>query len=140
MFIWMLHMFHTYVASFYMDVAYVLQMVFRCFFQVFHMHVLSVSYVFRHMLQVLHWNVSKVNRAVAHGRAWEAGGGTSRPRAWPDNMGDVRDGTDPLYRHHPTLAPRIGRPSASKELTMEQLVSILYSRSLVYMKRDHYSN
>jgi len=49
---------------FYMDVAYVLQMVFRCFFQVFHMHVLSVSYVFRHMLQVLYLNVLKVDRVL----------------------------------------------------------------------------
>jgi hypothetical protein len=67
----------------YLDVAYVshicckcftwmlrmFAMVFKCFhmfLQLFQTHVLSVSSVFRCMLQVLHLDVSKVDRDVAH--------------------------------------------------------------------------
>jgi hypothetical protein len=35
--------------------------VFRCFFQVFQKHVLSISTSFRHMLQLLYFDVSKIN-------------------------------------------------------------------------------
>ena len=63
MFIWMLYMFHTYVACVYLDIAYVLQW-FQVFLQVFQVHILSVSSVFRRMLQVLHLDVSNVDRVL----------------------------------------------------------------------------
>jgi len=45
-FIWMLHMFHTYVVSVLSGCC----ACFQVFLQVFHMHVSSVLYAFRHML------------------------------------------------------------------------------------------
>jgi hypothetical protein len=66
-FIWTLHMFHTYVASVLSGYCVYFTMVFvyfRCFLQVFQMHVSSVSSVFRRMLQVLHLDVSKVGRML----------------------------------------------------------------------------
>jgi hypothetical protein len=53
-------MFHTYVASVFLDVA-----IFKCFhmfLQVFQTHVSSVSYVFKRVFQVLYLNVLKVDR------------------------------------------------------------------------------
>jgi hypothetical protein len=52
-FIWMLHMFYTYVARFYLDVAYVCNG-FKCFCKCFQTHVSSVSFI-------LHLNVLKVD-------------------------------------------------------------------------------
>jgi hypothetical protein len=51
----------------YLDVAYVLQwfqVFFQVFLQVFQMHVSSVSSIFRHMLQMLHLDVSKVDQVL----------------------------------------------------------------------------
>ena len=50
-------------------------------FQMFQMHVLSVSSVFKRMLQVFFLDVSKVDRVLHMECAWEAGGGTSGPHA-----------------------------------------------------------
>ena len=66
-FIWVLHMFHTYVASVLSGCCVCFTMVFKCFqvfLQVFQMHVSSASSVFRRMLQVLHLNISKVDRVL----------------------------------------------------------------------------
>jgi hypothetical protein len=64
-FIWMLHMFHTYVACVLFGCLRTVVMVFKCFqvffFQVFQKHILSVSTAFRHMLQLLYLDVSKVD-------------------------------------------------------------------------------
>jgi hypothetical protein len=55
---WMLHIFHTYVAS-------VLSgLVSSVFLQVFQMYVLSVSSAFIRMLQVLHLDVSQIDRTL----------------------------------------------------------------------------
>jgi hypothetical protein len=68
------------------------------------------------MLQLLHLDVSKVDRGLHTGCAWEAASG----------VGDVWGGAGPLLGGHPqdgvlahplsgyrlTLAPRIGRPGA----------------------------
>jgi hypothetical protein len=40
---------------------------FQVFLQVFQIHVLSISYTFRHMLQWLYLDILKVYRGVAHG-------------------------------------------------------------------------
>jgi hypothetical protein len=37
---------------------------FHVFLQVFQKHVLSVSFIFRHMLQVLHLDVSKIDQML----------------------------------------------------------------------------
>jgi hypothetical protein len=58
-------------------------MVFECFLQVFQIHVSSVSSVFFCILQLLHMDVSKLDRVLHKGCAWEAAGG----------MGDIRDDT-----------------------------------------------
>ena len=69
------------------------------------MHVSSVLSVFRRMLQVLHLDVSKVNRVLHTGCAWEAGGGTSGPRGaaptWvaKSTCGWGRAGTGTKCRH-----------------------------------------
>ena len=59
----------------------VFEMVFKCFsgvfLQVFLKHVSSISSIFRRMLQVLHLNVSKVDRVLHMGCAWEAAGGAA---------------------------------------------------------------
>jgi hypothetical protein len=47
-------------------------MVFQVFSQVFQTLVLSVSFVFFYMLQRLYLDVSKVDRVLHMGRAWEA--------------------------------------------------------------------
>ena len=63
-FIWMLHMFYTYVASDLYECCVYLQrfqVFFQVFLKVFHTHVLSVSFVFICMLQVLHLDVAKVD-------------------------------------------------------------------------------
>jgi hypothetical protein len=64
-FIWMLHMFRTHVASVFSG-----WMVFKCFsgvfLQVFQTYISSVSSIFRRMLQVLHLDISKVDRGVGH--------------------------------------------------------------------------
>jgi hypothetical protein len=59
----------------------------------FQIRVLSVSSAFC-MLQVLYVNVSKVDRVLRMGYAWEAGGDASSPRA-----GDIR-------RRGPRMATR----------------------------------
>jgi hypothetical protein len=60
-YIWMLHMFRTYVAIIFNWMSHMFAMVLKCFsgvfFQVFQTHVSSVS----PMLQMLHLNVSKVD-------------------------------------------------------------------------------
>jgi hypothetical protein len=53
-FMWMFHMFHTYVVSVLSDVCVCLQWL------------SSVSFVFRRMLQPLHLNVSKLDQVFAH--------------------------------------------------------------------------
>jgi hypothetical protein len=66
-FIWMLHMFYTYVATFYLDVAYVcndFKVFSGVFFLVFQKPVLSVSYAFRRLLQLLHLDVPNVARIL----------------------------------------------------------------------------
>jgi hypothetical protein len=66
-FIWMLHMFYTYVATFLSRCCVCLQWfssVFRCFFQVFQKPVSSVSYAFRRMLQLLHLDVLNADRLL----------------------------------------------------------------------------
>ena len=63
-FIWMLHMFHTYVASVLSRCCICFAMAFQVFsgvLQVFQTHVLSVLFVFRHMLQMFHLDVLKVD-------------------------------------------------------------------------------
>jgi hypothetical protein len=63
----MLHKFHTYVASVFIWMSYVLQWLFKCFhmfLQVFRTHVLSVSSVFKRILQMFHIDVSKVDRVL----------------------------------------------------------------------------
>jgi hypothetical protein len=84
------------------------------------------------MLQVLHLNVSKVDRGIAHGmHACKEGGGVSSPPsrglvAWTTSgaqRGPVAGALARLLRGHRLMLPsRIGRPSTSKELTMEQPV------------------
>jgi hypothetical protein len=94
------------------------------------------------MLQVLHLNVSKVDRDIAHGmHACKERGGVSGPphavlwrgqRPWPSVSPLLgRSLASPtllgalarLLRGHRLMLPsRIGRPSTSKELTMEQPV------------------
>jgi hypothetical protein len=67
MFIWMLHMFHTYVACVLFRCVYVcngFQVFSGVLFQVFQKHVLSVSFVFRRMLQLLYLDVSKVDQVL----------------------------------------------------------------------------
>jgi hypothetical protein len=65
MFIWMLHIFHTYVASILSGCCVCctwFSSVFRCFCKCFiQMHVLSISAAFRRILQMLHLDVSKVD-------------------------------------------------------------------------------
>ena len=76
-FIWMLHMFHTYVASalsgclqwFSIIFASVSDACSKCFICLFC------------MLQVLHLNVSKGDRVLHKRYVWEARGGASSPRA-----------------------------------------------------------
>ena len=66
-FIWMLHMFHTYVVCVLFGCCLWLQWfssVFRCFFRVFQKHVSSISSAFRRMLQLLYLNVSKADRGL----------------------------------------------------------------------------
>ena len=66
-FIWILYMFHTYVASVLSGCCVCFTMVFKCFqvfLQVFQIHVSSISSAFRRMLQVLYLNVSKVDRVL----------------------------------------------------------------------------
>jgi hypothetical protein len=65
-FIWRLYMLYTYVASVLSECYVCLQWIFKFFLQVFHTHVLSVSFVFFCMLQVLHPDVSKVDWDVKH--------------------------------------------------------------------------
>jgi hypothetical protein len=62
-FIYMLHTFHTYVASV-LSEYYVCLQWFLSLFHVFQKHILSVSFVLRRMLQVLHLDVSKVDRVL----------------------------------------------------------------------------
>jgi hypothetical protein len=62
-FIWMLRMFAIVFKCF----SYIFCKYLRRMFRMFHL--------FFFTLQVLHRIVSKVNRAIAHGCAWEAGGG-----------------------------------------------------------------
>jgi hypothetical protein len=64
---------------FYLDVVYVCNGC-KCF-----RHMFQVSYVFFCMLQVLHPNVSKVDRVLHMGCAWEAGGGMSGPHVGTRN-------------------------------------------------------
>ena len=66
-FVWMLHMFHTYVANILFGCCVCFIMVFKCFqvfLQVFRMYVSSISSAFRRMLQVLYLDVSKVDRLL----------------------------------------------------------------------------
>jgi hypothetical protein len=63
-FIWMLHMFHTYISCVLSRWLQWFSSIFRCFFQVYQKHVLSVSSTFRRMLQLLYLDVSKVDRVL----------------------------------------------------------------------------
>ena len=73
-FIWMLHMFHAYVASILSGCCVCVAMVFKCFSRVFasvsDAHS-SVSSVFFCMLQVLDLDISKVYRVLHMKCAWE---------------------------------------------------------------------
>jgi hypothetical protein len=62
--IWMLHMFHTYVARVLFGCCVWLQWFSSVFFKVFKKHVSSVSTAFRRILQLLYFDVSKVNRVL----------------------------------------------------------------------------
>jgi hypothetical protein len=77
----------------FLDVAYVcngFKRFFKCFFEVFQKHVLSVLSVFRHMLQASYLDVSKVDRVLQMRCAWKTGGGTSGPCTQSSGAGDVR--------------------------------------------------
>jgi hypothetical protein len=85
-------MFHTYVASV-LSGCYMFAMVFKhfyVFFQVFQKYVSSVSSIFRHMLQVLHLDVSKLDQVLHMGYAWEVGEAASGPRVQPGSAGNIR--------------------------------------------------
>jgi hypothetical protein len=56
---------------------------FYVFFQVFQKHVSNVSSIFRCMLQVLHLDVSKLDRVLHMGHAWEVGEAASGLRVQP---------------------------------------------------------
>jgi hypothetical protein len=65
MFIWMLHMCHTYVASVLSGCCLQwFQVFFYVFLRVFQTYVLSVSSVFIHMLQLLYREVLKLDRVL----------------------------------------------------------------------------
>jgi hypothetical protein len=68
------------------------------FFEVFQKHVLSVLFVFRHILQASYLDVSKVNRVLQMGCAWKTGGGTSGPCTQFSGAGDVRAAQAPCGR------------------------------------------
>jgi hypothetical protein len=63
--LWILHMFHTYVAYVLRGrcICFVMTFlnVFMCFFQVFKTHISSVSSVLSHILQMFHLDVSKID-------------------------------------------------------------------------------
>jgi hypothetical protein len=66
-FIWMLYMLHTYVASVLCGCYICLQWFFQVFFlYVSYTYILSVSFVLFCMLQVLDLDVSNVDRDVGH--------------------------------------------------------------------------
>ena len=99
---------------------------FQLFLQVFQMHISSVSSVFC-LLQVLYLNVSKVDRVLHMGYAWEAGEGASGPR-----VGDVWAARAPCGRRKwDTKMDCIHRrPDASSTLVpLDLLLSIISSRS-----------
>ena len=65
-FIWMLHMFHTYVTSVLSGCCICLQWflsIFRCFCNYFRL-MFQVLHLFRCMLQVLHLNILKIDRVL----------------------------------------------------------------------------
>ena len=110
-FICMLHMFHTYVASVLSECCICLQWpssVFMCFCNYFRL-ISSVSLVFRHILQVLHLDVSKVDR-VLHMLQCDppavAAGGGARGRAGRRRRVGSGGGVD-------TVWGRVGADAAS---------------------------
>jgi hypothetical protein len=73
-FIWMLHMFHQYVASVLSECCVCLHWfstVFQVFLQVFQKHVSSVPSAFKGMLQVLYLDVLKVDRVLYMVCVWK---------------------------------------------------------------------
>jgi hypothetical protein len=72
-FIWMLYMFHTYVASVYLDVCIYLQWLSIVFSSVLDAYFECFICLF-YTLQVLHLDVLKVDRVLYMGCTWKAGG------------------------------------------------------------------
>jgi hypothetical protein len=81
-FIWMLHMFHTYVTS--VLCAYCICLQWFLFFQVFFASVSVACFkffiCFFCMLQVLHLSVPKIDHMLLVGCTWELGEGAGGPR------------------------------------------------------------
>ena len=76
--------FHMYVCKCFIWMLQWVPNVFQVFSQVFHTLVSSVSFVFFCMLQLLHMDVSKVDRVLHMGCAWEAAGALAHK---PDALG-----------------------------------------------------
>jgi hypothetical protein len=122
-FIWILHMFYTYVASGFISMfVYVLQWLLKCFkvfFQVFKMHVSSVSSIFRRILQIFYLDVSKVDWVLYYhsrlllehrARVWEADGALHgcKHKKWRGKLGSG------------AVSPRLARACSSRERPSER--------------------
>ena len=81
--------------------------VFQVFSQVFQTFVSSVSSMFFCTLQLLHLEVSKVDRVLYMGSAWEADGSADDVRAAWQRSGRRGPTVGALAREHDTLAVRL---------------------------------